>query len=167
MLRTLTYRLALFIRFFHHDTHHCLCASFRQKKHYNDAADTVLPKPCRLWLQHVTKTEEADERKTLYATVEVIKTVLKEELNIITKNDLFKCFEDWKKSWHKCIISGGNYFLKKKLSHFCACQKNCCFRLFFHNISVYIFSYKIFASKIFEQVNKLVFKWVVQYIKTK
>jgi len=20
------------------------------------------------------------------------------------------CFEDWKKSWHKCYISGGDYF---------------------------------------------------------
>ena len=21
-----------------------------------------------------------------------------------------KCFDDWKKRWHKCIISGGDYF---------------------------------------------------------
>ncbi|EFN69735.1 hypothetical protein EAG_10056, partial [Camponotus floridanus] len=21
-----------------------------------------------------------------------------------------KCFEDWKKRWHKCIISEGDYF---------------------------------------------------------
>ena len=21
-----------------------------------------------------------------------------------------KCFDDWQKHWHKCIISGGDYF---------------------------------------------------------
>ena len=34
----------------------------------------------------------------------------KEELNKIKKNVFLKCFEDWKKLWHKCIISGGDYF---------------------------------------------------------
>ncbi|KAG5329351.1 GVQW3 protein, partial [Acromyrmex charruanus] len=37
-----------------------------------------------------------------YATIEEIKTASKEELNKITKNDFLKCFEDWKKRWHKC-----------------------------------------------------------------
>ena len=39
----------------------------------------------------------------------------KEELNKITKNDFLKCFEDWKKPWHKCIISGGDYFEGDKI----------------------------------------------------
>ena len=45
-----------------------------------------------------------------YATIEEIKATSKEELNKITKNDFLKCFEDWKKRWHKCIIADGNYF---------------------------------------------------------
>ena len=45
-----------------------------------------------------------------YATIDEIKTASKEELNKITKNDFWKCFEDWKKRWHKCIISNGDYF---------------------------------------------------------
>ena len=44
-----------------------------------------------------------------YATIEEIKTASKEELNKITKNNFLKCFEDWKKRWHKCIISDGDY----------------------------------------------------------
>ncbi|KYN09459.1 PREDICTED: uncharacterized protein LOC108769730 [Trachymyrmex cornetzi] len=47
-----------------------------------------------------------------YATIEEIKTASKEELNKITKNDFLKCFEDWRKRWHKCIISDGDYFEK-------------------------------------------------------
>ncbi|KAG5307215.1 SETMR methyltransferase, partial [Acromyrmex insinuator] len=50
-----------------------------------------------------------------YATIEEIKTVSKEELNKITKNDFLKCFEDWKKHWHKCIISDGDYFEGDKI----------------------------------------------------
>ena len=44
-----------------------------------------------------------------------IKTASKEELNKITENDFLKCFEDWKKGWHKCIISGGDYFEGAKI----------------------------------------------------
>ncbi|CAH2098388.1 unnamed protein product [Euphydryas editha] len=46
-----------------------------------------------------------------YATIEDIKTASKEELTKIAKNDFFKCFEDWKKRWHKGIISKGEYFV--------------------------------------------------------
>ena len=31
----------------------------------------------------------------------------KQELLAIPKNAFQKCFEDWKKRWHKCIISEG------------------------------------------------------------
>ncbi|KYN36545.1 hypothetical protein ALC56_09090 [Trachymyrmex septentrionalis] len=44
-----------------------------------------------------------------------IKTASKEELNKITKNNFLKCFEDWKKRWHKCIISDGDYFEGDKI----------------------------------------------------
>ncbi|KAG5342375.1 MOS1T transposase, partial [Acromyrmex heyeri] len=50
-----------------------------------------------------------------YSTIEEIKTASKEELNKITKNDFLKCFEDWKKRWHKCIISDGDYFEGDKI----------------------------------------------------
>lgn len=33
-----------------------------------------------------------------YAMIEEIKTISKEELNKITKNDFLKCFENWKKT---------------------------------------------------------------------
>ncbi|XP_014480147.1 PREDICTED: putative uncharacterized protein FLJ37770 [Dinoponera quadriceps] len=31
-------------------------------------------------------------------------------LKAIPKIEFEKCFEDWKKRWHKCIISNGDYF---------------------------------------------------------
>ena len=50
-----------------------------------------------------------------YATIEEIKAASKKELNKITKNDFLKCFEDWKKRRHKCIISDGDYFEGDKI----------------------------------------------------
>ncbi|UYV67597.1 hypothetical protein LAZ67_5001331 [Cordylochernes scorpioides] len=50
-----------------------------------------------------------------YATLDEIKTASKEELKNIFKNDFFKCFEDWKNRWHKCIISHGHYFEGDKI----------------------------------------------------
>ena len=32
------------------------------------------------------------------------------ELKAIPQNDYQKCFDDWKKRWHECIISNGDYF---------------------------------------------------------
>ena len=32
-----------------------------------------------------------------------------------SQNDTSKCFEDWKKRLHKCIISGGDYFEREKI----------------------------------------------------
>ena len=45
-----------------------------------------------------------------FATIEEIKTAQLEELKTITKSAYPKCFEDWKKRSHKCIISEGDYF---------------------------------------------------------
>ena len=39
-----------------------------------------------------------------------IKGASLEELKAIPKIEFEKCFEDWKKLWHKCIISNGDYF---------------------------------------------------------
>ncbi|KAG5308728.1 MOS1T transposase, partial [Pseudoatta argentina] len=63
--------------------------------------------PCNFFLFPKLKRSMKGRR---YATIEEIKRASKEELNKITKNDFLKCFEDWKKRWHKCIISDGDYF---------------------------------------------------------
>ena len=39
-----------------------------------------------------------------FATIEEIKTASLEELMAIPKSAYQKCFEDWKKRWHRCII---------------------------------------------------------------
>ena len=39
-----------------------------------------------------------------------MKTGSREDLKTISKSPYQKCFEDWKKRWHKCIISEGDYF---------------------------------------------------------
>ncbi|KYN50340.1 hypothetical protein ALC62_14059 [Cyphomyrmex costatus] len=54
--------------------------------------------------------------QTRFATIEEIKTALLEEL--IPKSAYQQCFEDWKKRWHKCIISEGDYFEGDKIDTF-------------------------------------------------
>ncbi|KYN22666.1 hypothetical protein ALC57_04927 [Trachymyrmex cornetzi] len=45
-----------------------------------------------------------------FATIEEIKATSLEELKAIPKSAFQKCFDDWKKRWHKCIVSEGDYF---------------------------------------------------------
>ena len=45
-----------------------------------------------------------------FATIDEMKTESLRELKDIPKNAYQKCFEDWKKHWHKCIITEGDYF---------------------------------------------------------
>ena len=40
-----------------------------------------------------------------FATIEEIKEKSRKELLAIPKSSFQKCFDDWKKRWHKCIIS--------------------------------------------------------------
>ena len=48
-----------------------------------------------------------------FVTIEEIKEKSKQELLAIPKWAFQKCFEDWKKRWHKCVISeGGRVTLK-------------------------------------------------------
>ena len=42
-----------------------------------------------------------------FATIEEIKEKSKKELLAILKSAFQKCFENWKKRWHNCIISEG------------------------------------------------------------
>jgi len=50
-----------------------------------------------------------------FATIEEIKTTSLEELKAIPKSAYQKCFEEWKKRWHKCITSEGDYFEGDKI----------------------------------------------------
>ena len=43
-----------------------------------------------------------------FTAIDDIKTASLKELKAIPKFE--KCFEDWEKRWHKCIISNGDYF---------------------------------------------------------
>ena len=45
-----------------------------------------------------------------FATIEEIKPESLRELKDIPQSAYEKCFEDWKKRWHKCIISKEDYF---------------------------------------------------------
>jgi len=47
--------------------------------------------------------------------IEEIKTASLKELKAIPKNAYQKCFGDWKKRWHKCIMSEGDYFEGDKI----------------------------------------------------
>ena len=50
-----------------------------------------------------------------FATIEEIKEKPKQELLAIPESALQKCFEDWKKRWHKCTISERGYFEGDKI----------------------------------------------------
>ena len=45
-----------------------------------------------------------------FAMIEEIKSILLEELETIPKSANQKCFEEWKKCWHKYITFKGDYF---------------------------------------------------------
>ena len=49
------------------------------------------------------------------ATIEEIKEKSKQELLAIPKSAFQKCFKDWKKRWHKCILSEKDYFEGDKI----------------------------------------------------
>ena len=49
------------------------------------------------------------------ATIEKIIEKSKQELLVIPKRVFYKCFEDWKKLWHKCIISERVNFEEDKI----------------------------------------------------
>ena len=63
--------------------------------------------------------------------VEEIKETSKQELLKTPKSAFQKCFEDWKKRWHKCIISEAFYFAGDKLI-IAKKLKNCYFLITLH-----------------------------------
>ena len=65
----------------------------------------------------IPKTARPMKGKRL-ATIDEIKSESKKELMTIPKSAFQKCFEDWKKDWHKCIISEGDYFEGDKMDFY-------------------------------------------------
>ncbi|XP_055326361.1 protein GVQW3-like [Sitodiplosis mosellana] len=63
--------------------------------------------PCDFWLFSKLKRPL---RGHCFDTIDQIKAESKKVLKAIPANDFLGCFEDWKKRWHKCIASGGDYF---------------------------------------------------------
>lgn len=51
-----------------------------------------------------------------FQSIEVIKENSKKELKAIPKAAYQKCYEDWKKRWHMCIASNGDYFEGDKIN---------------------------------------------------
>jgi len=61
--------------------------------------------PCDFWLFPKLKRPLPGHR---FDTIEKIRIAARFEGH--SENRLNNCFEDWKKHWHKCIVSGGEYF---------------------------------------------------------
>lgn len=51
-----------------------------------------------------------------FETIEAIKENSKRELKAIPKEAYEKCYKDWKKRWHMCIASDGDYFEGDKIN---------------------------------------------------
>ena len=51
-----------------------------------------------------------------FTAIDDMKSASLKELKAIPKIEFEKCFEDWKKCWHKCIISNGDYFEGDKIN---------------------------------------------------
>ena len=51
-----------------------------------------------------------------FTAIDDINSASLKELKAILKIEFEKCFEDWKKRWHKCIIPNGDYFEGDKIN---------------------------------------------------
>ena len=63
--------------------------------------------PCDFWLFSKLKSPLRGHR---FDSIDEIKTESLKELKAIPAIEYKKCFEEWKKRWHMCIASGGDYF---------------------------------------------------------
>ena len=63
--------------------------------------------PCDFWLFPKLKRPLQGHR---FDTIEEIQAESKKALKAIPEIEFNKCFDDWKKRWHKYIISGADYF---------------------------------------------------------
>ena len=93
----------------------CLCVSFWAKN-----KTVIMPQPpyspdleiVDVFLFPKLKTPMKGNR---VITIEEIKEKSKQDLLALPKSAFQKCFQDWKKRWHKCIISEGGYFEGDKI----------------------------------------------------
>ena len=113
MYRKISYGFCIMIM--HHLTHRCLCVSFLAKNN-----TVIMPQPMyspRSSLGkfcYLPKTEDSDERKTFcydWGNERKIETRAVK----LTKRAFQNRFEDWKKRWHKYIISKDGYFEGDKI----------------------------------------------------
>ena len=63
--------------------------------------------PCDFFLLQKIKRTLKGRR---FTAIDDIKSASLREPKAILKIEFEKCFEDWKKRWHKCIICNGDYF---------------------------------------------------------
>ena len=62
--------------------------------------------PCDVWLFPKLKRPLRGHR---FDTIQEIQAESKKALKAIPESEFNKCSDDWKKRWHKFIISGGDY----------------------------------------------------------
>jgi len=63
--------------------------------------------PCDFFLFSKIKRTLKGRR---FASIDEIKSASLKELKTISKPEFQSCFEEWKKRWHKCVISNTDYF---------------------------------------------------------
>ena len=101
-------------RFLHHNiapSHTALVL----RDHFDKNSAHIVPQPpyspdlapCDFWLFPKLKRPLRGHR---FNTIEGIQAESKKALKAITEIEFNKCFDDWKKRWRKCIVSGGDYF---------------------------------------------------------
>ena len=73
----------------------------------HDTFEDVLLEPCDFFLFRKIKRTVKGRR---FTAIDDIKIASLKELKAIPKIEFEKCCEDWKKRWHVCIISNGDYF---------------------------------------------------------
>ena len=68
--------------------------------------------PCDFWLFPKLKRPLRGHR---FDTIEEIQAESKKALKAIPEIEFNKCFYDWIKRWHKCVISKGDHFEGDKI----------------------------------------------------
>ena len=85
------------------------------RDHFAKSSTHIVPQPpyspdlapCDFWLFPKLKRPLQGHR---FDTIKEIQAESKKALKAVPEIEFNKCFDDWKKRWHKCIISGGVYF---------------------------------------------------------
>ena len=85
------------------------------RDHFAENSTHIVPQPpyspdlapCDFRLFHKFKRPLRGHR---FDMIEEIQAESKKALKAIPEIEFNKCFHDWKKRWHKSIISGGDYF---------------------------------------------------------